>query len=79
MATVNADVNAASELPFTDLYVVGDSLSDPGNAFAVTGETAPPPFEPIPSAGYGVGGHHFSNGRTWVEVMAQEMGLNQGA
>jgi phospholipase/lecithinase/hemolysin len=75
----SATARAEPERPFEALYVFGDSLSDPGNAFAVTGETAHPPFEPIPSAAYGVGGHHFSNGRTWVEVMAQEMGLNQGA
>lgn len=64
---------------FSALYVFGDSLSDPGNAFAVTGETAHPPFEPIPSAAYGVGGHHFSNGRTWVEILAKELDLNGGA
>ena len=79
LCAVSTNVNAEHEFPFTDLYVFGDSLSDPGNAFAVTGETAHPPFEPIPSSAYGVGGHHFSNGRTWVEVMAQEMGLNKGA
>lgn len=79
LCAVSTDVRAESEYPFSTLYVFGDSLSDPGNAFAVTGETANPPFEPIPSAAYGVGGHHFSNGRTWVEVMAQKMGLNQGA
>jgi phospholipase/lecithinase/hemolysin len=79
LCAVSTDVRAESDYPFSTLYVFGDSLSDPGNAFAVTGETAHPPFEPIPSAGYGVGGHHFSNGRTWVEVMAQKMELNEGA
>ncbi|MDH5617380.1 MAG: SGNH/GDSL hydrolase family protein [Gammaproteobacteria bacterium] len=79
LCAVNTEVRAESEHPFSALYVFGDSLSDPGNAFAITGDTANPPFDPIPSAAYGVGGHHFSNGRTWVEVMAQRMGLNQGA
>ena len=79
LCAVSTDVRAESEYPFSSLYVFGDSLSDPGNAFAVTGETAHPPFEPIPSAAYGVGGHHFSNGRTWIEVMAKEMGLSRGA
>lgn len=64
---------------FSTLFIFGDSLSDPGNAFAITGETANPPFEPIPSAAYGVGGHYFSNGRTWIEFMAQEMGLTDDA
>lgn len=70
---------AESDHGFSALFVFGDSLSDPGNAFAITGETANPPFQPIPSAAYGVGGHHFSNGRTWVEVMAQQMRLTRGA
>ncbi len=61
------------------IFVFGDSLSDPGNRFAVTGETANPPFIPIPDAAYGVGGHHFTNGRTWVEVLAQKMKLTHWA
>lgn len=64
---------------FTSMVIFGDSLSDPGNRFAVTGGTANPPFIAIPSEAYGVGGHHFSNGRTWVEVMAQAMNLNTWA
>ena len=64
---------------FTSLVIFGDSLSDPGNRFAVTGGTANPPFIAVPDEAYGVGGHHFSNGRTWVEVMAQTMQLNTAA
>jgi phospholipase/lecithinase/hemolysin len=64
---------------YNRLFVFGDSLSDPGNKFAITGETANPPFVPVPDAAYGVGGHHFSNGRTWVEVMAQQMELTKWA
>lgn len=74
-----APAQADTDHGFSTLFIFGDSLSDPGNAFAITGETAHPPFDPIPSAAYGVGGHHFSNGRTWVEVMAQEMGLTEDA
>ncbi len=64
---------------FSRLFVFGDSLSDPGNRFAVTGETAHPPFSPVPDAAYGVGGHHFSNGRTWIEVLAQRLELTEAA
>lgn len=70
---------AETDHGFNRLFVFGDSLSDPGNRFAITGETAHPPFSPIPDAAYGVGGHHFSNGRTWVEVLAQKMNLTEWA
>lgn len=68
-----------SEHQFSALFIFGDSLSDPGNRFADTGQTAHPPFQPIPSEAYGVGGHHFSNGQTWVEVLAREMNLVNSA
>jgi phospholipase/lecithinase/hemolysin len=52
-----------------DVVVFGDSLSDPGNHFIAFGESAKRPFEPVPSASYAIGGHHFSNGRTWIEQL----------
>jgi outer membrane lipase/esterase len=63
---------------YSRMFVFGASLIDPGNHFAVTGETAHPPFE-LMGPSYGIGGHHFSNGRTWVEVLAQEMELTEWA
>jgi outer membrane lipase/esterase len=63
---------------FSQLFVFGDSLSDPGNRFADTRLTANPPFAPIPDDAYGVGGHHFSNGATWVENLAKRMDLIEG-
>jgi len=50
--------------------VFGDSLSDPGNAFVLTGDVAVPPFSLIPNAPYARGGLHFSNGATWVEQLS---------
>jgi phospholipase/lecithinase/hemolysin len=70
---------ADPEHGYTRIFTFGDSLSDPGNTFALTGETSHPPFEPIPLAAYGVGGHHFQDGRTWIEYLAQEMGLTDWA
>ena len=70
---------AEPEHGYSRIFTFGDSLSDPGNKFAITGETSHPPFEPIADAPYGVGGHHFSNGKTWVEVLAQEMELTEWA
>lgn len=64
---------------FSALYVFGDSLSDTGNSHADTGRTAHPPFEPIPNDSYGIGGHHYSNGKTWVENLAKDMDLINGA
>ena len=60
------------------MYVFGDSLSDAGNVFQLTGEIALKPFEPIPAAPYATGGHHFSNGQTWVEQFATETGRSNG-
>jgi len=52
---------AASAHTYSNVYVFGDSLSDSGNAFAVTGG--------FPSAPYWDG--RFSNGPTYVENLAQ--------
>src|SRR5277367_1560779 len=52
----------------TDRFVVfGDSLSDPVNYYFIYGQISEPPFAPIPSAPYDVHGHHFTDGRTWIE------------
>ena len=66
---------------FKQIVVFGASLSDPGNAFALTGEAIKRPYSElddflIPSAPYAVGGHHFSNGATWVEQFARRLGLS---
>ena len=50
---------------------------DSGNHFAVTGDTAHPPFDLIEFSSYGIGGHHPTNGRTWVKVLAEEMALTK--
>lgn len=50
-----------------EVTVFGDSLSDPGNVFALTGAISQTPYDVIPSAPYAVGGLHFSNGKTWIE------------
>lgn len=56
------------------LVVFGDSLSDPGNFFVAFGEVSQAPFAPIPVAPYDIGpGHHFSDGRTWVERLAERL------
>jgi phospholipase/lecithinase/hemolysin len=50
----------------------GDSLSDPGNNYIAFGEVSRPPYQPVPIYPYAIGGHHFSNGPTWAEDLAEE-------
>lgn len=64
---------------YSRMFVFGASFLDPGNQFALTGETAHPPFDPASLVSYGIGGHHYSDGPTWVEVLAQKMGLHRWA
>lgn len=52
---------------YSSLYIFGDSLSDPGNAYAASGGTYPP------APPYWRG--RFSNGPTWVEQFAASLGL----
>jgi phospholipase/lecithinase/hemolysin len=71
---------AAAQSRFSGIVVFGTSLSDPGNAFVLVGDANTPPdfmLNPllIPSAPYAKGGHHFSNGATWVEQYARSVGL----
>jgi len=70
--------------PAARLVVFGDSLSDPGNAFALVGGTNTPPdysvdFFLVPSQPYARGGHHFTNGDTWIELLARARGMNANA
>ncbi len=71
-----SSAGATAARAYTRIVAFGDSLVDPGNAFALLHTSAVPPFEPIPSAPYARGGHHFSNGATWVEQLGASLGLN---
>src|SRR6266705_1472699 len=75
---------ATAHVTFRRIVAFGTSLSDPGNAFALTGQANTPPYDDpqlldpvslVPSAPYAIGGHHFSNGATWVEQFARPLGL----
>lgn len=68
---------AGAPAPFSRLVIFGDSLTDPGNAFALTGGVATAPFDPIPGAAYAIGGHHFSNGVTWAEHLTRKLQLGK--
>jgi outer membrane lipase/esterase len=58
------------------LFVFGDSLSDAGNVWQLTGQVSQAPYAIIPSAPYAIGGHHFSNGKTWAERLSQDLQSN---
>ena len=70
-------VGAPAAGAFSRTVVFGDSLTDPGNAFILLDHTsARPPFQLVPDAPYARGGHHFSDGPTWVEQLGTELGLD---
>lgn len=76
-----APAGAAGKAPFERIVVFGTSLSDPGNAFALRGGNNTPPdysVDPflVPDRPYARGGHHFSDGATWVEQFARPLGLS---
>jgi phospholipase/lecithinase/hemolysin len=87
IALTPAWASAADRLhrPFDGIVVFGDSLSDPGNAFALTGQHLTPPsygmdtpaelLTLVPDAPYAKGGNHFSNGPTWIEDLGKVIGL----
>jgi len=75
-------VPTAAQPAYGRIVVFGTSLSDPGNAFALYGGTntphdydVDPLLVPNPTVPYVRGGHHFSNGATWVEQFARPLGL----
>ena len=59
------------------IFFFGDSLSDAGNAFVLTGMTQQPPWPPIPSFPYEIGGFQFSNGKVWPRIFARELQTNR--
>ena len=71
-----------AQAPFDRIVVFGTSLSDPGNYFALHHVNNTPPYtllvDPltlVPDAPYAIGGHHLSNGSTWIEQLALPLGL----
>ena len=73
-------VIAEERSAYSGIVVFGTSLSDSGNAFALGGGVnTPPDFQfdglLVPAVPYARGGHHFSNGATWVEQLARSLGL----
>jgi thermolabile hemolysin len=57
----------ANSTPFSRIIVFGDSLSDSGNFYRMTGNTLPP------SPPYWQG--RFCNGPVWIEYLAEDLGM----
>lgn len=75
---------APAQNQFSAIVTFGTSLSDSGNAFALIKTNATPQDFTldeflIPSAPYAKGGHHLTNGSTWVEQLAQALRVTASA
>ena len=68
LVAASLGLSAASAAAYSQMIILGDSLSDTGNAFLGTGKTIPA------SPPYFLG--HFSNGTVWVERLAEALGLD---
>jgi len=71
---------ASAQQPYERIVVFGTSLSDSGNGFVLVGRNNTPPNYQVddllvPGLPYARGGHHLSNGATWVEQFARPLGL----
>jgi len=72
---------AAAQNDFSGLEVFGDSLSDTGNKYYITGFANRPPYSElldfflVADGPYTRGGLHHSNGATWIEQYARPLGL----
>jgi phospholipase/lecithinase/hemolysin len=86
---VPARAQNAPQAGIDRIVAFGASLTDTGNAFIWLSEAANrtcgtrlnvPPYDAlddllIPDGPYARGGHHFTNGATWVEGLAQDLAL----
>jgi outer membrane lipase/esterase len=55
------------------IFILGDSVSDAGNRYLMTGESTKSPYPLVPTYPYNMGGFHYSNGKTWAERIAQDL------
>ncbi len=69
-----AAIRADDDSDIERIFFFGDSLSDTGNIFALTGQVTLPPWPLIPSAPYDFGkGVQFSDGPTWPLHFARRL------
>lgn len=72
---------SSAGITYESVVVFGDSLTDTGNKFYETGDAKTPPYSDLPGfflvadGPYARGGHHHSNGATWIEQFARPLDL----
>ena len=87
LVSTSGNALAKNDQVFSGIHAFGTSLSDEGNAFIACGEQSLPPYDNLTSflnaapgnSPYARGGHHFSNGSTWVEALAKSLGVANSA
>mgnify|MGYP001821294682 CR=1 FL=1 len=87
LISVSGNALANNDPAFSGIHAFGTSLSDEGNAFIACGGQSIPPYDNLPDslnaapgdAPYARGGHHFSNGSTWVDALAKSLGRANSA
>lgn len=67
-------VSVSAKEGVEDVFVFGDSLSDAGNIYLMTGQTTKSPYPLVPTYPYTIGGFHYSNGKPWATRFAQLVG-----
>jgi len=65
LALSGATAGVANVTPFSRIIVFGDSLSDTGNLYLLSGGYPPAPYA----------NGRFSNGKLWVEYLAEDLGM----
>jgi phospholipase/lecithinase/hemolysin len=71
-----AFVSVAAAQRIDKIAFFGDSLTDSGNNFILTGQSTTIPFPLTPAAySYNIGGHQYSNGMVWSQYLAKDLGL----
>jgi len=63
-----------AQTEYEDVFIFGDSVSDAGNIYLMTGQTTKSPYPLVPTFPYTIGGHHYSNGETWAEQFTKGLG-----
>jgi phospholipase/lecithinase/hemolysin len=80
LAALLMSLPASADPAFSGIVAFGTSLSDPGNDFAMRGVAIVPPYDTldpllVPNDPYAKGGHHVSNGATWIEHLGRSLAL----
>ena len=74
--------SAVAQARNQQVVIFGDSFSDTGNQFAVNGIVNEPPYDSLNPFGVATdpyASHNFTNGTTWIELVADELAHPQSA